>query len=139
MLPMSLLPFLPVVDEDFSVGVSDAVTLKGNSVVLRCEVNPPRLRPWVQATSWLHEEGAPIEIRPEPEPRGKYTVLNSGHLLVHHTSAYDSYKRYTCKARHRLTGQRRRSLAAARLTLKGEKEREREGPFLLSKAEQRGN
>ena len=88
-------------------------------------MSPASAAPWVRATSWLHEEGAAIEIRPEPEPRGKYTVLNSGHLLVHHTSAYDSYKRYTCKAQHRLTGQRRRSLAAARLTLTGKAIRRR--------------
>ena len=43
-----------------------------------------------------------------------------GHLLVHHTSAYDSYKKYTCKTEHRLTGIRRRSRADARLTLTGE-------------------
>ena len=28
----------------------------------------------------------------------KYTLLPGGHLLVHHTSAYDSYKKYTCRA-----------------------------------------
>ena len=43
----------------------------------------------VHVTSWLHEEGTAIEIFPEKEPRGKYTLLPGGHLLVHHTSAYD--------------------------------------------------
>lgn len=73
-------------------------------------------------TSWLHEEGTAIEIFPEEEPRGKYSLLPSGHLLVHHTSTYDSYKKYTCKAEHRLTRVRRRNTRAARLSLTGRKE-----------------
>ena len=52
---------------------------------------------------------------------GKYTLLHNGHLLVHHTSTYDSYKKYTCKTEHTLTGRRRRSRMAARLTLTGKK------------------
>ncbi len=58
-----------VLDEDFRVSVSDSVTVKGNSAVLRCSVDPPRVRPFVRVTSWLHEEGASIEILPEAEPR----------------------------------------------------------------------
>ena len=55
------------------------------------------------------------------EPRGKYTLLdqNGGHLLVHHTSTYDTYKKYICKTEHKLTGIRRRSLQPARLILTG--------------------
>ena len=70
-------------------------------------------------TSWLHEEGTAIEIFPERDPRGKYTLLQSGDLLVHHTSTYDTYKKYVCKTEHLLSGIRRRSLVPARLTLKG--------------------
>ncbi len=51
------------------MSVSDSVTVKGNSAVLRCSVDPPRVRPFVRVTSWLHEEGASIEILPEAEPR----------------------------------------------------------------------
>jgi hypothetical protein len=126
-----------VVDEDYSVAVGDVVAISGNSAVLRyvremsnelhgydldccrCVVSPAHLRPYVRVTSWLHEEGAAIELFPETEPRGKY-ALQGGMLLVHHTSAYDSYKKYTCKAEHTLTGARRRSREAARLTLTGE-------------------
>ena len=55
------------------------------------------------------------------EPRGKYTLLDQsgGHLLVHHTSTYDTYKKYICKTEHKLTGIRRRSLQPARLILTG--------------------
>ena len=70
-------------------------------------------------TSWLHEEGTAIEIFPERDPRGKYTLLQSGDLLVHHTSTYDTYKKYICKTEHILSGIRRRSLVPARLTLIG--------------------
>ena len=70
-------------------------------------------------TSWLHEEGTAIEIFPERDPRGKYTLLQSGDLLIHHTSTYDTYKKYVCKTEHILSGIRRRSLNPARLTLKG--------------------
>ncbi len=84
-------------------------------------IKPLHLRPYVHVTSWLHEEGASIEILPEWEPRGKYTLLQPhGHLVVHHTSAYDAYKKYTCKAEHKLTGVRRRSQEPARITLTGE-------------------
>ena len=62
----------------------------------RCEIgsqsasaNGAGLNNLVHVTSWLHEEGTAIEIFPEEEPRGKYTLLPGGHLLVHHTSAYD--------------------------------------------------
>ena len=74
----------------------------------------------VRVTSWLHEEGTAIEILPEEEPRGKYTLLPGGHLLVHHTSAYDSYKKYTCRAENGLTKQRRRNTVPARVILTGE-------------------
>ena len=74
----------------------------------------------VRVTSWLHEEGTAIEILPEEEPRGKYTLLPGGHLLVHHTSAYDSYKKYTCRAENTLTKQRRRNTVPARVILTGE-------------------
>ena len=55
------------------------------------------------------------------EPRGKYTLLDQtgGDLLVHHTSTYDTYKKYICKTEHMLTGIRRRSIQPARLTLTG--------------------
>jgi hypothetical protein len=33
-------------------------------------------------TSWLHEEGTAIEIAAEREPRGKYTLLQSGDLVI---------------------------------------------------------
>jgi len=86
----------------------------------RCHVQPERLRPWVRVTSWMHEEGAAVEILPEDEPRGKYTLLTpQGHLVVHHTSAYDAYKRYTCRAQHVLTGAVAASARSARLTLEG--------------------
>ena len=91
----------------------------------RCLISPSHLRPYVRVTSWIHEEGASIEIVPESEPRGKYTLLHDGHLLVHHTSTYDSYKKYICKTEHILTGVRRRS-EPARLTLTGK------GPFTHS-------
>ena len=84
----------------------------------RCEV-PDHLVPFIRVTSWLHEEGTAIEIFPERDPRGKYTLLQSGDLLVHHTSTYDTYKKYVCKTEHTLSGLRRRSLIPARLTLKG--------------------
>ncbi len=77
----------------------------------------------MRVSSWLHEEGAAIEIYPERDPRGKYTLLQSGDLLVHHTSTYDTYKKYVCKTEHMLTGVRRRSLKPARLTLIGKKDR----------------
>ena len=86
----------------------------------RCEV-PEHLAPFIRVTSWLHEEGTAIEIFPERDPRGKYTLLQSGDLLVHHTSTYDTYKKYVCKTEHLLSGMRRRSLVPARLTLKGKR------------------
>ena len=70
-------------------------------------------------TSWLHEEGTAIEITAEREPRGKYTLLQSGDLLVHHTSTYDTYKKYVCKTQHKLTGVRRRNIRPARLEISG--------------------
>ena len=107
------------------MSVSDAITIKGNSAVLRCVISPIHIRPWIRVTSWVHEEGAAIEILAEKDPgrmMGKYTLLQpSGHLLVHHTSAYDSYKKYTCKAQHILTGERRRSQIPARITLTGKR------------------
>lgn len=84
----------------------------------RCRV-PEHLAGNIRVTSWLHEEGTAIEIFPEREPRGKYTLLQTGDLLVHHTSTYDTYKKYVCKTEHTLSGIRRRSLVPARLTLKG--------------------
>lgn len=84
----------------------------------RCEV-PEHLKSHIEVTSWLHEEGTAIEIFPERDPRGKYTLLQSGDLLIHHTSTYDTYKKYVCKTEHILSGIRRRSLNPARLTLKG--------------------
>ena len=85
----------------------------------RCVITPIHLRPFVEVTSWLHQEGSAIEIFPEAEPRGKYTMLTQGRLLVHHTSTYDSYKKYTCRTKHKLTGLRKNSDSAARLTLTG--------------------
>ncbi len=108
-----------MVDADFSVSVTPSVTVKGNSAVLRCAVHPSPAPAHIRVTSWLHEEGQAIQIGHEREPRGKYTLLNDGNLLVHHTSTYDSYKRYVCKAENRLTGVQRRSHAEAKLTLTG--------------------
>ena len=110
-----------MVDQDYSVTVGDAFAIKGNTAVLRCEIVPAEVREHVSVTSWLHEEGTAIEIFPEKEPRGKYTLLDQtgGHLLVHHTSTYDTYKKYICKTEHELSGLRRRSLVPARLVLKG--------------------
>ena len=89
-----------------------------NIYFFRCEV-PEHLKSHIEVTSWLHEEGTAIEIFPERDPRGKYTLLQSGDLLIHHTSTYDTYKKYVCKTEHILSGIRRRSLNPARLTLKG--------------------
>ena len=108
-------------DENYSVSVSDSFAIQGTSAVLRCVITPSHIRPYVVVTSWVHEEGTAIEIFPEDEPRGKYTLLPSGNLLVHHTSTYDSYKKYTCKTENVLTGVRRRSSEEARLSLTGEK------------------
>ena len=114
-----------MVDEDFRVAVTDAIAIRGNSAVLRCEIESANgaaaagLNNLVRVTSWLHEEGTAIEIFPEEEPRGKYTLLPGGHLLVHHTSAYDSYKKYTCKAENSLTRERRRNTVPARVILTG--------------------
>ena len=109
-------------DQDYSVTVRDGLAIRGNTAVLRCEI-PAAVRAYVRVTSWLHEEGTAIEIFPEKEPRGKYTLLDQtgGHLLVHHTSTYDTYKKYICKTEHSLTGIRRRSLDPARLSLTGRK------------------
>lgn len=107
-----------VVDEDYTVTVADVEVLRGNTAILRCGV-PQHLNPYIRVTSWLHEEGTAIEIFPERDPRGKYTLLQSGDLLVHHTSTYDTYKKYICKTEHILSGLRRRSLVPAHLILKG--------------------
>ena len=127
-----------MVDEDYSVTVRDVQVLRGNTAILRyriidylpskiidhninnfrCDV-PDHLRPHIRVTSWLHEEGTAIEIFPERDPRGKYTLLQTGDLLVHHTSTYDTYKKYVCKTEHVLSGIRRRSLVPARLSLTG--------------------
>ena len=112
-------------DENYSVSVSDSFAIQGTSAVLRCVITPSHIRPYVVVTSWVHEEGTAIEIFPEDEPRGKYTLLPSGNLLVHHTSTYDSYKKYTCKTENVLTGVRRRSSEEARLSLTGKKKREK--------------
>lgn len=106
-----------VVDEDYTVAVQDVHVIRGNTAVLRCDI-PANIRDHVRVTSWLHEEGTAIEIYPERDPRGKYTLLQTGDLLVHHTSTYDTYKKYVCKTEHKLTGLRRRSIQPARLILK---------------------
>jgi hypothetical protein len=47
----------------------------------RCDISPESVREHVAVTSWLHEEGTAIEISAEREPRGKYSLLQSGDLV----------------------------------------------------------
>jgi hypothetical protein len=49
--------------------------------IFRCDI-PAAVREYVTVTSWLHEEGTAIEITAEREPRGKYTLLQSGDLVI---------------------------------------------------------
>ncbi|CAB4064375.1 DSCAM [Lepeophtheirus salmonis] len=113
---VEMLKIQAVVDEEYSVTVRDAYVIRGNTAILRCEI-PSYVADYVHVTSWVHEEGTAIEIFPRKDPRGKYTLLQSGALLVHHTSSYDTYKKYICKTEHTLTGLRKRSSAEARIIL----------------------
>ncbi len=55
------------------------------SQISRCDI-PAAVREHVTVTSWLHEEGTAIEIAAEREPRGKYTLLQSGDLVIFENS-----------------------------------------------------
>jgi hypothetical protein len=66
----------------FTSDYSYDVTIKSlTSQISRCDI-PAAVREHVTVTSWLHEEGTAIEIAAEREPRGKYTLLQSGDLVI---------------------------------------------------------
>ena len=128
---------IAVLDEKYEVTTSDTSVVRGNTAVLRYDIDsitdqfvedvpgcrcsiPSLVKSFVEVRSWIHEGGTRGEIFPQLGSGGKYTILPSGSLLVHHTSSYDGYKEYSCQTINRLNKQVATTTTPARLTITGQ-------------------
>ncbi|KAK3920463.1 Down syndrome cell adhesion molecule-like protein Dscam2 [Frankliniella fusca] len=91
-----------VVTQAYSVEASSEQAPRGCTAVLRC--SPPSfVRDLVHVVSWTQEPSR--HIYPSQVGDGKHWMLPTGELLVSNVEYADSFPRYWCRTRHRLTNQ----------------------------------
>ncbi|XP_022669215.1 Down syndrome cell adhesion molecule-like protein Dscam2 isoform X3 [Varroa destructor] len=90
-----------VVDYTYEPRVYDGFVVRGNTAVLKCHV-PSYIRQYTNVDAWIRDDGFTINASGNKEDR--YTVLQSGELLVYKTSKDDEKRSYRCRTRHLLTG-----------------------------------
>ncbi|XP_064480163.1 cell adhesion molecule Dscam1-like [Ornithodoros turicata] len=101
--------------QHFEAQVYDEFVIKGNTGVLRCQI-PSFVKEYVTVTSWIRDDG--LVIHADADTGGRYTVFKSGELHVRQVdSAVDNHRKYYCQAKHRITGEVRRSASVARLII----------------------
>ncbi|XP_075742812.1 cell adhesion molecule Dscam1-like [Rhipicephalus microplus] len=101
-----------VVDYHYEPRVQDAFVIRGNTAVLKCYV-PSYIRHHTVVDAWIRDDGFTINASGNKEDR--YSLLDSGELLVHNTTAADSDRSYRCRTRHRLTGHLASSTVAGKI------------------------
>ncbi|XP_050040863.3 cell adhesion molecule Dscam1-like isoform X1 [Dermacentor andersoni] len=101
-----------VVDYHYEPRVQDAFVIRGNTAVLKCYV-PSYIRQHTVVDAWIRDDGFTINASGNKEDR--YSLLDSGELLVHNTTAADSDRSYRCRTRHRLTGHLASSTVAGKI------------------------
>ncbi|CAN7995711.1 unnamed protein product, partial [Ixodes hexagonus] len=103
-----------VVDYMYEPRVYDGFVIRGNTAVLKCHV-PSYIRQYTVVDAWIRDDGFTINASGNKEDR--YSLLETGELLVHKTTAEDADRSYRCRTRHRLTGHLTASSVAGRITV----------------------
>ncbi|KAG8193123.1 hypothetical protein JTE90_004947 [Oedothorax gibbosus] len=91
-----------VVQQTFVPMVYDDYVIRGNTAVLRCHL-PSFVREYVTLDSWLIDDD--VVIKSTDTQNDKYTVLQTGELLIHKVDDSDGKSSFKCRASHRLTGE----------------------------------
>ncbi|CAN8026776.1 unnamed protein product, partial [Ixodes persulcatus] len=103
-----------VVDYKYEPRVYDGFVIRGNTAVLKCHV-PSYIRQYTLVDAWIRDDGFTINASGNKEDR--YSLLETGELLVHKTTSEDADRSYRCRTRHRLTGHLTASSVAGRVTV----------------------
>ncbi|XP_073989890.1 Down syndrome cell adhesion molecule 1 isoform X42 [Rhodnius prolixus] len=103
-----------VVTQPYETNAGMEYAIKGNSVVLKCQV-PSFVADFVEVLSWHTDEGE--DFYPDNNYDGKYLVLPSGELHIKDVGPEDGHKSYQCRTKHRLTGETRLSATKGRLVI----------------------
>ncbi|RZF40195.1 hypothetical protein LSTR_LSTR016349 [Laodelphax striatellus] len=93
--------YTKIVKQKYEVQVYDEYVISGNTAVLRCQV-PSYVTDYIMVTSWV-QDGI-INIYPNTDTGGKYTVLGNGDLYIYNAGPSDGYKSYACRTVHKLSG-----------------------------------
>ncbi|VVC30731.1 Immunoglobulin subtype,Immunoglobulin-like domain,Immunoglobulin-like fold,Immunoglobulin subtype [Cinara cedri] len=106
-----------VIQEPYRSDVGLAYVIRGNSVVLKCDI-PPFIADFVSVVSWQDDTGSIFpSMSTESTHDGKYLVLPSGELHIRDVTPEDGTKSYQCRTKHRLTGETRLSATKGRLVI----------------------
>ncbi|XP_077518318.1 cell adhesion molecule Dscam1-like [Amblyomma americanum] len=103
-----------VVDYHYEPRVYDGFVIRGNTAVLKCHV-PSYIRQYTLVDAWIRDDGFTINASGNKEDR--YSLLESGELLVHKATPEDADRSYRCRTRHRLTGHLTASSVAGKITV----------------------
>ncbi|CAN7984334.1 unnamed protein product, partial [Ixodes hexagonus] len=103
-----------VVDYMYEPRVHDGFVIRGNTAVLKCHV-PSYIRQHTVVDAWIRDDGFTINASGNKEDH--FSLLETGELLVHKTTAEDADRSYRCRTRHRLTGHLTASSVAGRVTV----------------------
>ncbi|XP_064480699.1 cell adhesion molecule Dscam2-like isoform X2 [Ornithodoros turicata] len=103
-----------VVDYQYEPRVHDGFVIRGNTAILKCHV-PSYIRQYTLVDAWIRDDGFTINASGNKEDR--YTLLQTGELLVYKTAPEDAIRSYRCRTRHRLTGHLTASSVAGKVTV----------------------
>lgn len=102
---------LGVLDERIKSRARDDVVVRGSSAVLRCQVRRSQA-PYSAFDAWLRDDGYSIGRPTYKEER--YSVLETGELVIHRTNMADSERTYRCRVRNTVSGSTALSTNAGR-------------------------
>ncbi|KAM7293094.1 hypothetical protein ISCGN_026224 [Ixodes scapularis] len=96
-----LVHVLGLLDERLQARAQDDVVIRGSSAVLRCKVGRSQA-PYSAFDAWIRDDGYSISRPTYKEER--YSVLQTGELLIHRTNMADTERTYRCRVRHTVSG-----------------------------------
>ncbi|XP_064480158.1 cell adhesion molecule Dscam1-like [Ornithodoros turicata] len=103
-----------VISQPFEVRAYDEFVTRGNGVVFRCHL-PSFAKDVLTVAGWVRDDG--LLIHSSITEGAKYGVFPTGELFIRETDQQDSYRKYRCQTRHRLTGAVTLSVTAGDLVL----------------------
>ncbi|KAG0421730.1 hypothetical protein HPB47_002390, partial [Ixodes persulcatus] len=111
-----LVHVLGLLDERLQARAQDDVVIRGSSAVLRCKVGRSQA-PYSAFDAWIRDDGYSISRPTYKEER--YSVLQTGELLIHRTNMADTERTYRCRVRHTVSGDTALSSNVARAIVIG--------------------